>query len=786
MNTRAKLHGVLIAGTAGALALVVLLGSPAPSATAAPPVVSTAPYPGQVVVIDAGAPTSVPLAGSGEPGETIDVSAQVDGDGYPLCSATVQADGTWSCLVTEAPDFRGPVAFTNGVEVRELDFGLIHAPRITADASDPTSLTSTQTVDDPSQLLAGSGVPGALVTIELTGGGGCSATVDPAGLWSCSLTALPIGAGPFSLIAGQSYADAPSQRAFAEPVTFVVGGTTIIGPGAPTPPDPPAPVVPDPAVPAPGVPAPVVPSVPTADSGATAGAAASDAGGGGRSLLGESDGSGSDSNGASAERGGLAGDSSEVVGSAAGSENPNGTIDPSGAHRVGAGTRPSDGWAGSGVVGGSSHGSDAAEGEAPSDGSTSVAAGEPAVSSLVERGGEPSEFGLSLATVNEVVGRGAASVTFLGALIAGVVLLVILPGGLLEATVHDNLPRIRRSRPVRALLGRLPRQRRGRRALARTPHSRTARSALGIGAVLAVGALASVAVSPAAAFDPVTVRLFLAFLVASIVANGVPLAVSAGYALRRAGVRSVPYARPTVMVLTVVSVVVSRVVGLEPGFVFGAVIALQLGSALSARRSARLVVVSTSALLALGVVAWLAQNWLRAGALQIGALQIGAVQIGAVQSGSAQAGAVGHSDVFSALLLDTATAVTVCALSGPIVSLLPMRFLDGAALFRRSKAGWVALYAVSAGIFGLVLLPLPDAWSAIGGDQLLWFAALALFALLSVGVWAWFRFVPERAAVSSPSETLSREVRQHTRPTLDPPPESVGTSRAAQPGVRGR
>ena len=808
MNSRVKLHSAVIAGAAGALALVVLLGSPVSSASAAPPVVSTAPYPGEVVVVDEGSPASIPLAGSGEPGESIDVSAVVDGDGYPLCSTTVEADGTWSCLVTEAPDFRGPVTFTNGVEVRELDFGLIHAPRITTDAGDPGSITSTQTFDDPTQLLGGSGVPGAIVTVELNDGGGCSTTVDPAGLWSCALTALPTGAGPYTLTVGQSYADAPSQRAFADPVAFLVGGTTIVTPGLPTPPEPPTPAVPVPpapavpAVPAPAVPAPAGPGAPSVDPGGLpASGSGSGSGGGDASLPGwGGDGGGSDSysDEASARRGGLgdsntaggapsgSGDSGVTAGGVpamgvAGASTPQNGVGHSGARfkllggadrtdsrfdlfRIGgsgsgasgvgvvgrgahgpgadatsgAGLKVDGRWTGNGVgseaAGGAgrtddaSHegeglgGRDASGGAARSDDATVVADGVPAVPALVERAGELSGFGLSLASIDDVLGRGPASAVFLGALIAGVLLLVILPGGLLEATVHDNLPRIRRSRPIQALEGRVRRPRHGRPSF-----SRPVRSALGIGTVVAVGALASVVVSPEAGFDPVTGRLFLAFLLASVVVNGVTLSVSAGFARHGLRVRAVPSARPTVLVLTAVSVMVSRVVGLEPGFVFGAVIALQLGATLSARRSARLVVVSTSTLLALGLAAWAVQNALRAGAVE-------------------------HPDVFSALLLDTATAVTVCALSGPIVSLLPMRFLDGPALFRRSKTAWALLYAVSAAAFGFVLLPLPDAWSAIGGDQLLWFVAFGAFAVLSVGVWAWFRFVPERTTATSSTD----------------------------------
>ncbi len=811
MKYRAKLHTPTIvgaAGAAGALALVVLLGGPIPPASAAPPVVSTAPLPGEIVVVDAGEPSSIPLAGSGESGEEIVAWASVDGDQHALCSAVVEPDGTWSCVAVEAPDFRGPVTFTNGVETLQLDFGLIHAPSLTTDEGDPSSLTSTQTFDDPTQLLEGTGVPGAIVTVELNGGSGCSATVDADARWSCTLTALPTGAGPYTISVGQAYADAPAQRAFAAPVAFLVGGTTIIGPVVPTPPDPPAPVVPVP--PAPGVPdpAPAAPAPPaTGGSGGGGGAAAVGGDGTGSGSVGSSDrrdagpagsgssetaeaaggsngtrgpsgtgagaqGGGSGSAGATgatgassassaetqqnggarageghdervrgshgfkmlgrADRAGRAGETGAEHFRVGGAEvGAVGVRDSSAGRAEAADSKVLDGSGRSGRGSGAASGAESAAGDRALD-DTVVADGVPAVPSLLERGVEPSEFSLSLVTVGEVVSRGPASVVVLGALIAGAMLLVIVPGGLLESTLHDNLPRLRRSRVAQALLGATRRPRHGR-----APRSPRMRSAVGIGSVVALGALASVAVSPSAAFDPPTVRLFLAFLLASVVVSGVTLGVSAFYARRVWGIRAVPYARPTVLTLTVVSVVVSRVVGLEPGFVFGAVIALQFGAALGNRRSARRIVVSTAALLALGVSAWMAQSALRADA-------------------------VAHPDAFSALLLDTVTAVTVGALSGPIVSLLPLRFLDGQSLYTQTKAGWAALYAVSAAVFGFVLLPLPDAWSTVGGDQLLWFVALAAFATLSLAVWAWFRFVPERST------------RREANPAHDRVPTSIG------------
>jgi hypothetical protein len=153
--------------------------------------------------------------------------------------------------------------------------------------------------------------------------------------------------------------------------------------------------------------------------------------------------------------------------------------------------------------------------------------------------------------------------------------------------------------------------------------------------------------------------------------------------------------------------------------VFGASIGLVFGIALERASGARTVVVGTLAALLLGVGSWTAASALRA------------------SPGS------GAGD---ALLLDTLTAITVCTLSGPVVALLPLSFLDGHTLFRASRPAWAALYAVTLAIFGVVLVPLADAWSPVASDLAWWLACLAAVSALTAAVWLYFRYVPDPRA----------------------------------------
>jgi hypothetical protein len=153
-------------------------------ATLPPPPAITGPAPGEVVP-----DPRPPITGTGEPGDTVDVTE----GGRPLCTATVQPDGRWSCVPTrDLPDGPHTVTATqtdpegNISDPVEVTFEVdTTPPEISLDPTDGTEITGTTE-------------PGATVDVTLDDGTpipGCQGLVaDAQGKFQCRPTpAIPPG-----------------------------------------------------------------------------------------------------------------------------------------------------------------------------------------------------------------------------------------------------------------------------------------------------------------------------------------------------------------------------------------------------------------------------------------------------------------------------------------------------------------------------------------------------------------------------------------------------------------
>ena len=185
--------------------------------------------------------------------------------------------------------------------------------------------------------------------------------------------------------------------------------------------------------------------------------------------------------------------------------------------------------------------------------------------------------------------------------------------------------------------------------------------------------------------------------------------------MRRVATRLQPDSQPYLrfrwgsLLLVIVAVVVARLLGLEPGVIFGLVAGIAYATTLQAARSAIVTIVGSAFGLALALVAWVAYSLLAPVPIE------------------------NFAYVF---LVEFLAGVTVKGVSTLPLSLLPLGNLDGAKLFGWRKVAWGASYAVGLAAFMLVLLTIPKAWGEIPGDFVRWLVLFGAYAIVAVVVWA--------------------------------------------------
>lgn len=104
---------------------------------------------------------------------------------------------------------------------------------------------------------------------------------------------------------------------------------------------------------------------------------------------------------------------------------------------------------------------------------------------------------------------------------------------------------------------------------------------------------------------------------------------------------------------------------------------------------------------------------------------------------------------------DLTAATALEALSTLLVVVLPLAFFDGQPLFAWSKWAWAGTYTAVALAFFVVIVPMGDSWGETTAPLWGWMTLFAVFAVVTLAVWAGLRFIPEREAVSQESEPVS-------------------------------
>lgn len=316
-----------------------------------------------------------------------------------------------------------------------------------------------------------------------------------------------------------------------------------------------------------------------------------------------------------------------------------------------------------------------------------------------------------------------------GCLAVAIVLaaLVGLPGRLVDSALSARYDEWTRAlAPVSTATARL------RAAIDRMPRL------LVLAGGLVVASVFAAFVEPELGLNGGSVRLVLSILAGMVVENLLGLALIAVWLARR-GQASRLALRPGSLVIVLLTALLSRAGGFEPGFVFGLVLAVVLAGTVSEEREAEASVAEGAWLLVLGFAGWLAYS-------------------GMVGAGW------GESDAVGLFAVETLAAVTVGCLSALPLVTLPLAGLPGRALWRRSRLLWAGAQAVAVAVFVFVVLPFPQSWEAVETPFIAWIVAFAVYAAVAVALWAVLSFTPSRWLATAESAPVGSAAAPSTGP----------------------
>ena len=248
---------------------------------------------------------------------------------------------------------------------------------------------------------------------------------------------------------------------------------------------------------------------------------------------------------------------------------------------------------------------------------------------------------------------------------------------------------------------------------------------LGIGLFVSLAALVYLLLDPAVSLNLESLGVYLGMLfglgIVLLAFEAPGLLMYRRRTGQSAGVRALPWTLPA----AIVCVAVSRVLGLEPAYLYGLLLGLVFQQQLSSGQEGVQTAVGAGWTLVVALAAWFG---------------LGLVEPGGVPP-STPAG----------LMLATALAVVMIGgLEAVAFGLLPLRFLAGDALYRWRRVLWAVLFAAGAFFFVHLLVgPHTGYLSELSpGALIAAFGAFAALGAFSLAFWAYFRFRPARVAAT--------------------------------------
>ncbi len=180
-------------------------------------------------------------------------------------------------------------------------------------------------------------------------------------------------------------------------------------------------------------------------------------------------------------------------------------------------------------------------------------------------------------------------------------------------------------------------------------------------------------------------------------------------------------ARPTNFIILVLTVVVARIIHLEPTLIFGTVLGVDMGVQLVISKKVRVILTGLVYSAAIGIVGWIAYSVLPT-----------------TWTGFA---AVTVRELLSQL--------AIAGIATLPVTLLPFRSLQGETLWRWQRIVWGFIYLAGMLLFLLILLPMPFSWGGVSEPLIAWVLLFVIYCVIAVLVWfavryAWFSAVEKK------------------------------------------
>jgi len=100
----------------------------------------------------------------------------------------------------------------------------------------------------------------------------------------------------------------------------------------------------------------------------------------------------------------------------------------------------------------------------------------------------------------------------------------------------------------------------------------------------------------------------------------------------------------------------------------------------------------------------------------------------------------GEPTMVGLLISDALVAITAEGLTAALAALLPLGFLDGHEVFRRSKLLWAGSFAFVATVFSLIVLPTAAGETGEVADVGFWMLVMVIFATVTLTLWALLHF----------------------------------------------